>query len=275
MPRMQVYEDLAADLATVLGLDNLHLSLCLEAAMRLIGFHLIRYMLQRAVDVSGEADYSPFLLDMIGFGNPHIVRRSKEHFQAHRQLPERAVEQFFAVFQSSQEWKAIPGKRMPMQAANELILERFGYKGQSMGEPESQLAELRQSSIDSALSQVGAILPAYGNRIGLLTVRRGAGTWYGPNDQFLEALVLANVSQPMEFHHFLGLLFDRYRIVVGRHEAMRRDAYVSLPVPVQDLERNQARMEERLRMLGLLERKSDAVAFVINPYLTERAHAAA
>jgi hypothetical protein len=79
----------------------------------------------------------------------------------------------------------------------------------------------------------------------------------------------------MEFHRFLELLFKRYRIVIGRHEAMDHTAYASLPAPVQDLERNQTRLEERLRMLGLLERKSDAVAFVVNPYMTEHVHAAA
>jgi hypothetical protein len=79
----------------------------------------------------------------------------------------------------------------------------------------------------------------------------------------------------MEFHMFLRILFDRYRIVVGRHEAMDPGAYAGLPAPVQDLERNQTRLEERLRMLGLLERKSDAIAFVVNPYRTEKVHAAA
>jgi hypothetical protein len=275
MPKMQVYEDLARDLVTVLGLDSLRLSICLEAAMRLIGFHLIRYMLQRAVDVAGEVAHSPFLLDMIGAGSPHVVRRSKEHFQAHRQLPERAVEQFFADFERSERWKALGSMNMPRQAAHDLLLEKFGYKTAWMDDIDAQLSQVRQSAVDSALSQIGAILPAYGSRIGLLTVRRGVGTWYGPNDQFLEALVLANVSSPMEFNQFLGLLFERYRIVVGRHEAMDHRAYGSLPAPVQDLERNQTRLEERLRMLGLLERKSDAVAFVVNPYMTEHFHAAA
>jgi hypothetical protein len=275
MAKMQVYEDLASDLVTVLGLHSLHLSICLDAAMRLIGFHLIRYMLQRGVDVAGEAAHSPFLLDMIGSsGNPHIVRRSREHFQAHRQLPERAVEQFFADFEDSDKWKALP-KNMPEKAAHDLILERFGYKTEAMQVADAQLAEARQNAVGSALSQIGAILPAYGNRIGLLTARPGAGTWYAPNDQFLEALVLANVRSPMELHRFLHLLFERYRIVIGRHEAMDRNAYATLPAPVQDLERNQSRLEDRLRMLGLLERKSDAVAFVVNPYLTGRIHAAA
>jgi hypothetical protein len=274
MAKMQVYEDLSRDLTQVLGMDSLHLSICLDAAMRLIGFHLIRYMLQRAIDVAGEAAHSPFLMDIVGTSSPHIVRRSKEHFLAHRQLPDRAVERFFADFEASDEWQALRSKTMPVGAAQELILERFGYKT-GLDEVQVQLSEARQSAVDSALSSIGAILPAYGSRIGLLTARRGIGTWYGPNDQFLEALVLANVTAPMEFHKFLRLLFDRYRIVIGRHEALDPLAYGSLPAPVQDLERNQTRLEERLRMLGLLERKSDAIAFVVNPYTTEHAHVAA
>jgi hypothetical protein len=61
--------------------------------------------------------------------------------------------------------------------------------------------------------------------------------------------------------------------VIGREEAMK--AYNTLPVLVQDLGRNQVRLEERLRMSGLLECKFDAVAFVVNPYLSEYTHAAA
>ncbi|MGY8680454.1 hypothetical protein Q2941_22015 [Bradyrhizobium sp. UFLA05-153] len=274
MARMQVYEDLARDLTQVLGMNSLHLSICLEAAMRLLGFHLIRYMLQRAVDVAGEAAHSPFLLDIVGTSSPHIVRRSKEHFLAHRQLPDRAVEQFFADFEALDEWQSLSTKKLPMGAAQELILEKLGYKG-GLDEIHVQLSAARQSAVNSALSSIGAILPAYGSRIGLLTARRGVGTWYGPNDQFLEALVLANVTSPMEFHRFMRLLFDRYRIVIGRHEALDPLAYGSVPAPVQDLERNQTRLEERLRMLGLLERKSDAIAFVVNPYTTEHANVAA
>jgi hypothetical protein len=274
MAKMQVYEDLAQDLTRLLGMEALHLSICLDAAMRLIGFHLIRYMLQRAVDVAGEAAHSPFLMDVVGTSSPHIVRRSKEHFLAHRQLPDRAVEQFFADFEASEQWQALHARTLQIGAARELILEKFGYRT-DMEDIQVQLSAARQSAIDSALSSIGAILPAYASRIGLLTARRGVGTWYGPNDQFLEALVLANVTSPMEFHKFLRLLFDRYRIVIGRHEALDPLAYTSLPAPVQDLERNQVRLEERLRMLGLLERKSDAIAFVVNPYKMERANAAA
>jgi hypothetical protein len=161
IPKMQTYDDLAQDLVRVLGMENLHLSICLDAAMRLIGFHLIRYMVQRAIDVAGEAAHSPFLLDMVGTSSPHIVRRSKEHFQAHRQLPERAVEQFFADFERSDEWQALRSRKMPLGAAHDLILEKFGYNTQSMDDVGSQFAAARESAVESALSQIGAILPVF------------------------------------------------------------------------------------------------------------------
>jgi hypothetical protein len=274
MARMSVYEDLGADLAFILGTKSLHLSACLDAAMRVIGFHLIRYMVCRAVEVAEEPAASPFLLDMIGSpDNARISRRSREHFQAHRQLPELAVEQYFKKFENSEEWKQVLRRNMDAPAARALILEKFGYHGEHLSPASEQLAEVRRISIASALAQSGAILPAYGGRIGLITMRRGAGTWYAPNDQFLEALVLANVSAPLDFHEFLASLYRRYSMVIGRQEGIA--AYRTLPVPVQDLDKNQARLEERLRMLGLLERKSDAVAFVVNPYLTDGVHAAA
>ena len=40
----------------------------------------------------------------------------------------------------------------------------------------------------------------------------------------------------------------------------------ALPAPLADLKENERRMEDRLRVLGFLDRKSDDCAFVINPF---------
>ncbi|MEA3016760.1 MAG: hypothetical protein QOI38_1482, partial [Sphingomonadales bacterium] len=40
----------------------------------------------------------------------------------------------------------------------------------------------------------------------------------------------------------------------------------ALPAPMADLKENERRLEERLRVLGFLDRKSDDCAFVINPF---------
>jgi hypothetical protein len=72
----------------------------------------------------------------------------------------------------------------------------------------------------------------------------------------------------MEFGEFLHALFNRYNIVVGSEEVRVafRVSTGSLPAPLADLKDNERRLEERLRVLGFLDRKSDDCAFVINPF---------
>jgi hypothetical protein len=104
----------------------------------------------------------------------------------------------------------------------------------------------------------------------MLRAHRRAGTWYAPNDAFLEALVLTVVRTPMEFGEFLRAIYDRYNLVVGPEEVRFafRVTTGSLPAPLADLKDNERRLEERLRVLGFLDRKSDDCAFVVNPFHT-------
>lgn len=108
------------------------------------------------------------------------------------------------------------------------------------------------------------VLPAWSRQIGLSLARRRVGTWYAPNDAFLKALVLANVTHHEEFQVFLARLFERYRIVVGQKEAER--AYGRQATDYQDFDANKARLESRLRALGLLDRLSDDCAYVRHPF---------
>jgi hypothetical protein len=63
----------------------------------------------------------------------------------------------------------------------------------------------------------------------------------------------------------------RYHIVIGAEEARTRSG--ELPVPLEDLRENERRLEERLRVLGFINRKSDDCAFVVNPFSGGRAAA--
>ena len=92
--------------------------------------------------------------------------------------------------------------------------------------------------------------------------RRGSGRWYAASDGFLEALVLANVTAPVEFESFLDLIWRRYGFVVGT-EAAR----VEYPQGnYEHFKTNQRLFEDRLRILGLSKRLSDDCGFVINPF---------
>lgn len=105
----------------------------------------------------------------------------------------------------------------------------------------------------------------YSQEIGLAIARKGAGRWYTLSDSLLEALVLANVREPLEYTEFLKLLHKRYQLVVG--PATAESVFRDLPAPREQFKTNQERLEERLRVLGLLRRLSDDCAFVENPFI--------
>jgi hypothetical protein len=121
------------------------------------------------------------------------------------------------------------------------------------------LKEVARSVHDMHL---GSVLGFYAEQIGLAASRQGASRWYAMSDGLLEALVMSNVREPMEFEVFLAKLDARYGFVIGSEVARQRYASVN----DEHVKENQRHLENRLRMLGLLKRLSDDVAFVLNPF---------
>jgi hypothetical protein len=78
----------------------------------------------------------------------------------------------------------------------------------------------------------------------------------------LEAVVLANVAEPLEYETFLEKLHERYGFVIGTKIASANYTGIN----DQQVKANQRHLEERLRTLGLLKRLSDDCAFVVNPF---------
>src|SRR5690606_18895094 len=113
---------------------------------------------------------------------------------------------------------------------------------------------------------VAKVHTEWSRQIGLSVSRRGAGTWYAPDDALLKALVMTTVDGREEYHRFLANLYDRYRGIVGVKVAGR--AMGSLPTDEKAFRQNTQRLEQRLRPLGLLRRLSDDCAYVENPFRT-------
>ena len=97
-----------------------------------------------------------------------------------------------------------------------------------------------------------------------LVSRRGTNRLrYAPTDDLLKALIFANVPTRIEYGQFLARLYDRYGLIFGD-----REAYMELPSEDFDkraFQANAKRLENRLKMLGMLRRLSDACAYVENP----------
>jgi hypothetical protein len=97
-----------------------------------------------------------------------------------------------------------------------------------------------------------------------LASKRGTNRYrYAPTDELLRALVLANVTAPVEESAFLRHLHRRYRISIGPAEA--KSAVLSYQFDETDFKKNRDRLGQHLVGMGLAQRKSDACTYVINP----------
>jgi hypothetical protein len=102
-----------------------------------------------------------------------------------------------------------------------------------------------------------------------LTSRRGTNRYrYAPTDDLLRALVLANVTSPIEEAMLLRLLKERYQLVIGPVEAVAtlRDSDFEHGA----FQKNRERLTQHLIGMGLANRMSDSCTYVINPMESRR-----
>jgi hypothetical protein len=270
------YDRLAEDWVALLSLRNIPVENLLDPLERVSGLMQILYILERAQETIGDdVPVPPFFLDLLGApGNNPIRKLSANQFKRHRSMSVEAIGAFIDTFASSDEWSGVLASAAGAKEAMNLLASRFLWRPSRspnpdrMPSPQDQLAELRTQAQNSKGHSITSTFSNHAKHIGMLRAQRSSGTWYAPSDAFLEALVLVNVTTPMEFGDFLHRLMTRYSIVIGPEEV--RAAFnvktSALPAPLADLKDNERRLEDRLRVLGFLDRKSDDCAFVINPF---------
>lgn len=109
----------------------------------------------------------------------------------------------------------------------------------------------------------------YGREAGLVSKRATNRNRYAPTDQLLQSIVLANVKHETPMEEFLVIIYERYGIVVGPRQqaALIRAGKHGLAKDVTGaaFQRNEVRLEARLRSMGMLRRLSDSQAYVLNP----------
>ena len=266
LPRHGTYEMLGRDWLSLLSLMSLpddHLS---EPLMRLSALAVIRYIVERAAEVLGE-DRPLMPIDTMGPNTAGLRKLSRDAFARHRDMTRKTIERVADDFVGSPAWKSACEKPNPTKAALELVDAHFGYepKEQSSRTLAALPQAIKEAALDNHNEHLGLVMGFYAEHIGL-AARRGSSRWYVLSDPMLEAIVLGNVADPMEYETFLALLHRRYGFVIGTEVAGHHYSNVNY----QQVKANQRHLEDRLRMLGLLKRLSDDCAFVVNPFWTEQ-----
>jgi hypothetical protein len=280
MAHLPRYDRLAEDLIALLAQDAIPIEDSLDHIMRMSGLNMVVYILERAAEVYGRKTVPPIVLDLASTAraNP-VYGYSLEQYKHHKSIPVRAIEAHVQRYADTPEWASLGTSAADKEEARNLLNRRFAWRANGPSAADS--LETPQRQLDAMLDKmrarnhdVGSAFASHARQIGLVSARQRNGTWYAPSDGLLEALVLSNVTEPTEFDQFLKRLFERYHFVVGDAEATD-----NIPIPIAALKENARRLEERLRVLGFIDRKSDDCAFVINPFhgagpvrQTERQH---
>ena len=275
IPELPVYNRLAEDWKALLSLSGKPIEDLLDPLMRLSTCHQIIYILDRAhTTKTGDPPHSfpPFVFELAGSARKNPVQRvSVRQYSSHLRLPRQAIDSFIDAFAESSHWQGVLGASTSNVHAVNILREMFRWKKDDNGsiegrdQPTDILESFRLSAVKGSKRSIWATFGAQTKGVGMAVARRRAGTWYAPNDAFLEALVLGNVKGSTELGVFLDTLYSRYRIVIGQkqaQEAFGSDRAISL----EQLKTNEQRLEQRLRVLGFVDRKSDGCAFVVNPY---------
>lgn len=258
------YDKLAEDWVALLSLDQLPDDQLAEPLMRLTGLHVVRYLIERSAQILGRRLDQPIPIDMSTNSAAGLRRVSRERFQLHREMSRLAISKVIDEFAASQQWKETDEAGDPVAMRKKMLKDVFSHVvSPKTTDPKEMIEELRTEALTKHSNHLGLMLGTQTDRIGLGVTRPGQGRWYAANNGFLEALVLANVTAPVELEQHLEDLWRRYSFVIGPRVGQRE---LGTDAPFEQLRSNQRIFEERLRMLGFVERLSDDCAFVRNPY---------
>lgn len=265
LPTHPRYDTIADDWHALLSLPNLPPDYVVEPLVRMSALGVILYLTERASEVLARQP-PPIPVDLVSSGNSAMRKLSIEYFHLHRQFSRDAITHHVLDFTEGAEWRAAKASANPPRQAMEVLHEAFLCRKilKPKYNPEQQIEALIEQALKNHNTHLGRVGGFYAQKIGLAIARTGVGRWFSLSDSLLEALVLTNVVDPLEYSEFLQRLWVRYRMVIG--PAVAEQAFDGLPVPREQFKANQERLEERLRVLGLLRRLSDDCAFVENPF---------
>lgn len=232
----------------------------------LTSLHLLRYQLLVAAKYC-LAPKPHFICEVLAPRRTPVRELSISNFQMNDILPSRAVDAYIEAIGRSQEWQRCQSSETPFADCRRLLVDTVRWPGEDdyNGPPDENalIADLKRSAQARHRRHVAAVHRSYGAGCGLVSRRGTNQLRYAPTDALLKSLILANVPTRMDYSEFLDLLYHRYGLVIGEREA-------GLVLSDDEFDRksfqlNSARLERRLRTLGMLRRLSDACAYVENP----------
>ncbi|PIQ28036.1 hypothetical protein COW36_06945 [bacterium (Candidatus Blackallbacteria) CG17_big_fil_post_rev_8_21_14_2_50_48_46] len=231
---------------------------------RITGLHLVIYFLNRACSTLGY-ESSQMVVEILAPRKTIIRDLASQSYYKNNGLSQQAVKSYIATQLESSDWKEAVNNQNETQAIDFLV-ETFRWKiDKDCGStPEAILQTFQEDVLKRHKQHLQKVHSIYCKEIGLASTRGSLRTRYTPTDELLETLVLATVPERMEFQSFLAHLYQKYGLIIGDKQA---EQFIQKnQADKADFSSNAERLEERLLSIGLLQRLSDACAYVINPY---------
>ena len=259
------YDEVASDWLSILklrmpGFDALpHLA-------NLAAFNFIQYQLRVARDVVGLKTPFKIVCEIVAPNKTWVRELSCDLYQENNLLSSRAVMAYIDDIEKSGDWQYARSQQNSFTLCKTILENRVFWpdKYERGNNPDDLINRFRSLAKSRHQQHVAHIHRNYGREIGLVSRRGTVKLRYAPNDDFLKSLIFANVPTRMELHQFLGVLWQRYALILGDREAeevLPRGGFEK-----KAFKANTARLEHRLSSLGLLKRLSDGCAYVLNPY---------
>lgn len=267
-PKHFCFDELANDWIGVLSLEMPGYD-AIPHLVNLAAFHLIQYQLRVSRDILGLNDKFKFVCEVLAPQKTLIREISSELYQQNNLLPQQAVLAYIDAIEKSEEWKSAKQQPGAFVICKNLLLKQVlwpssegDYDGSN--NPDDLINALKTAAKTRHRQHVANVHRNYGRDIGLVSKRGTVKLRYAPNDDFLKALIYANVEKRLELNCFLNLLWCRYSLIFGDREA--EEVMPKSEFDKKAFQANSRRLEQRLASFGLLKRLSDGCAYVLNPY---------
>ena len=263
------YDRMAEDVAAILSL-NLPDQDAFQYLQPLLGLHLYLYGIETAFAWLGNQGLPPIVCEILA-PRSDLVRKAAVGSYLHNDgIGELAVRKFIdtTVLSNPDLKKILNDDALDDVAKTDYLAEHLVRAVSLKKRPDTtdprKMIELFYA-FARKLYRAGTADGLTGLATGCgLVSKRGTNRYrYAPTDDLLRALVLANVTAPVEESAFLRHLYRRYRISIGPTEA--KGEVLSYQFDETDFKKNRDRFGQHLVGMGLAQRKSDACTYIINP----------
>lgn len=262
----EVFDQLVDDLITLLKSDIPHNDL-FEHFSSICSFYMVHFILTVALQsaktslLKSGSEKVVYPVELLAPRSDHVRRSSRQIYKINEDLPLEALTKVYEDYMMT-----LVGITDKEELLKKLDIE-LNYKDEDDNFDESFDFEKLKTKIwreiaKKAKSDFLSIHRTLLKGTGLASFKKTNSYRYLASDEWLKTLILINIDTRIPFLDFIDLLYEKYGFIISsKHSALLIETYSD-----NDYEKNESRLFERLRALGLLESKSDGYAYVINRY---------